>query len=66
MQTSIDTIYARFKNHVAEGRRLKLTDVDSIAQGRVWTGSDALKIGLVDRIGGINEAIASAARSSAE
>jgi len=61
MQTSIDTIYARFKDHVVNGRRLKQSDVDSIAQGRVWTGSDALKNGLVDRLGGLDLAIASAA-----
>lgn len=61
MQKSIDTIYAKFKNHVVQGRKLKQADVDSIAQGRVWTGTDALKIGLVDRIGGLSQAIASAA-----
>ena len=61
MQTSIDTIYARFKGHVAAGRKLSMADVDSIAQGRVWTGTDALKIGLVDSIGGLTRAIKSAA-----
>jgi len=61
MQNSVDTIYALFKNHVAEGRHLKPADVDSIAQGRVWTGSDAREIGLVDGLGGIERAIASAA-----
>lgn len=61
MQNSVDTIYALFKNHVAQGRHLKPADVDSIAQGRVWTGSDAHNIGLVDGLGGIDRAIASAA-----
>jgi len=61
MQNSVDTIYALFKGHVAQGRRLSPADVDSIAQGRVWTGSDALKIGLVDGLGGIDRAIHSAA-----
>lgn len=61
MQRSIDTIYAHFKAHVTEGRRLDATDVDSIAQGRVWMGSDALRIGLVDALGGLDRAITSAA-----
>ncbi|MES2702261.1 MAG: signal peptide peptidase SppA [Bacteroidota bacterium] len=62
MQRSIDTIYNNFKRHVAEGRKLKIDDVDSIAQGRVWTGTDAKAIGLVDELGGLDRAIASAAR----
>lgn len=61
MQNSVDTIYALFKNHVVQGRKLTQAEVDSIAQGRVWTGSDALGIHLVDRLGGLNTAIASAA-----
>lgn len=61
MQASVDTIYAIFKNHVVQGRKLNAADVDSIAQGRVWTGSDALRIHLVDRTGTLNDAIASAA-----
>ena len=61
MQNSVDTIYSLFKNHVATGRHLNAADVDSIAQGRVWTGTDALGIGLVDRLGGLDIAIASAA-----
>jgi protease-4 len=62
MQRSIDTIYSEFKGHVAAGRKLPAVDVDSIAQGRVWTGQDALRIGLVDAIGGLDRAIASAAK----
>jgi protease-4 len=61
MQRSIDTIYAQFKGHVAEGRKLSAEMVDSIAQGRVWTGTDALRIGLVDGLGGIERAVKSAA-----
>jgi len=61
MQNSVDTIYALFKNHVATGRRLTSADVDSISQGRVWTGTDAKEIGLVDELGGLDKAIASAA-----
>lgn len=61
MQHSVDKIYELFKGRVAAGRKLKPEDVDSIAQGRVWTGTDALKVGLVDAIGGLDRAIASAA-----
>ena len=61
MQTSVDTIYERFKNHVAVGRNLTAALVDTISQGRVWTGSDALDIGLVDGLGGLDRAISSAA-----
>jgi protease IV len=61
MQNSVDTIYALFKNHVAAGRRLSPAIVDTISQGRVWTGTDALNIGLVDGLGGLNRAITSAA-----
>ncbi len=60
MQNQVDTIYALFKGHVAEGRKLSQANVDSIAQGRVWTGTDALGIGLVDGLGGLDRAIASA------
>ena len=62
MQNSVDTVYELFKSHVSAGRHLSLADVDSIAQGRVWTGSDALGIGLVDGLGGLDRAIASAAK----
>ncbi len=61
MQNSVDTIYALFKNHVATGRKLSAPIVDSISQGRVWTGSDAMDMGLVDALGGLDRAIASAA-----
>ena len=61
MQNYIDTTYALFKGHVATGRHLKAEDVDSIAQGRVWTGRDAKGIGLVDALGGLDKAVACAA-----
>ncbi len=61
MQRSVDRVYAQFKQHVARGRGMTEYEVDSIAQGRVWTGTDALKIGLVDAIGDMNRAIESAA-----
>lgn len=60
IQASVDSIYAIFKRHVAEGRHMKQDDVDTISQGRVWTGSDAHEIGLVDGLGGLDRAIASA------
>ncbi len=62
MQNSVDTIYGIFKSRVSVGRRLSLADVDSIAQGRVWSGSRALTIGLVDGMGNLDRAIASAAK----
>ena len=61
IQNAIDTIYMQFKLHVATGRKKSIEYIDSIAQGRVWSGSRAMKIGLVDRLGGIDDAIAAAA-----
>ncbi|MFT6748932.1 MAG: protease-4 [Flavobacterium sp.] len=60
-QEGVETIYNLFVNRVASGRKMTFEQVDAIAQGRVWTGSDALKIGLVDKIGGLDEAIKEAA-----
>jgi len=57
----IERFYATFVSRVAQGRKMDFAAVDSIAQGRVWTGSDALKIGLVDKIGGMDDAIKYAA-----
>jgi protease IV len=61
-QESVDTIYHVFKSRVAEGRKLSLAMVDSIGQGRVWSGERAVQLGLVDRLGGLQEALATAAR----
>ena len=61
MQASVEKIYDRFTATVAEGRNLEVPYVDSIAQGRVWAGSDAAEIGLVDGIGTIKDAIMYAA-----
>lgn len=61
MQASIEHIYDRFVGIVAEGRGLEPDYVDSIGQGRVWTGTDALEIGLVDEIGTLEDAIGWAA-----
>ena len=62
MQASVDLIYTQFKQRVAEGRKMDTAYVDSIAQGRVWTGKRAMGIGLIDRFGGLDEAVKCAAR----
>lgn len=62
VQASVDTIYHVFKTRVAAGRRLKMDKVDSLAQGRVWTGAHAKENQLVDRIGSLQDAVESAAK----
>ena len=59
---SIEKTYATFLQRVADGRKMKTEEVDAIAQGRVWTGVDAQKLGLVDEIGGLDDAIKYAAK----
>lgn len=61
MQTSVEEIYDRFTQIVAEGRDMSVSAVDSVGQGRVWTGAQALELGLVDAIGSIDEALIHAA-----
>jgi protease-4 len=61
MQQSIENIYQDFVAKVSEGRKMTLTSVDSIGQGRVWSGTRAMKIGLVDEMGGLTDAIKGAA-----
>ena len=61
MQKHVTETYDNFITLVSETRDLRKTFVDSIAQGRVWSGTDALEIGLVDELGGIDKAIAYAA-----
>jgi protease-4 len=58
---SIERVYKTFVGHVAEGRKMTVAQVDSIAQGRVWTGTEAKRIGLVDKIGNLNDALKEAA-----
>lgn len=58
---SVDRIYKVFTEHVAEGRNMELSQVMNIAEGRVWSGSMAKQIGLVDEIGGLHAAISKAA-----
>ena len=64
IQKQVDKIYTDFLRKVSEGRRMKPELVHRYARGRVWTGSDAKKIGLVDELGGLNDAIAYAAKQA--
>lgn len=64
IQVSVDNIYDRFKTIVAEGRGMTKEQVNTIARGRVWTGRDAKEIGLVDELGGLNDAIIFAAEKA--
>ncbi len=57
VQKGVEKIYDDFISKVADGRKLTKEQVDEIGQGRVWSGKDALEIGLVDELGGLNEAI---------
>lgn len=61
MQTYVDRGYQSFLNIVSEGRKMKPDQVDSIAQGRVWLATDALKIKLVDQLGSLDDAVKKAA-----
>lgn len=62
VQTEIENTYVQFKQRVADGRKKDTADIEKIAQGRVWTGQKALSIGLIDRFGGIDDAVQCAAR----
>ncbi|MDO8999116.1 MAG: signal peptide peptidase SppA [Bacteroidota bacterium] len=64
IQSGVEKVYDVFTKRVAEGRKMSQADVDSIGQGRVWTGKDALKINLVDEIGGMDAALAYAAKKA--
>jgi len=59
---SVKDIYETFISHVAKGRNMSKKEVDAIGQGRVWTGTDALDLGLVDILGGLEDAIDIAAK----
>lgn len=61
-QKNVDKTYRTFLSRVGEGRDMPVARVDSIGQGRVWSGSDALNIGLIDKFGGLDSAVAEAAR----
>jgi protease IV len=60
IQNSVNQIYASFTQKVADGRKMSVQDVDKIGQGRVWSGTDALRIGLVDTLGSLNYAASKA------
>lgn len=64
IQDEVDFIYDEFLQRVADGRGMTKEQVNVIARGRVWTGRDALKIGLVDELGGLKDAIAYAAKEA--
>jgi protease IV len=61
LQRSTDQVYAAFLDNVARGRRQNVAQVDSVAQGRVWTGSQAVDLGLADVLGGLDTAVEIAA-----
>jgi protease IV len=62
LQASVDHAYAQFLRRVADGRKKSVEDIDKIAQGRVWAGLDAQRIGLVDHLGGLKDATDAAAK----
>ena len=62
LQLSVDNAYAVFLRRVGDGRKKTVEEVDKIAQGRVWAGSDAQRLGLVDHLGGLSDAVEAAAK----
>jgi protease-4 len=62
LQSSVDHAYDEFLHRVGEGRKKSAEDIDKIAQGRVWAGVDAQRIGLVDHLGGLKDATDAAAK----
>lgn len=62
MQQYVNRGYQLFRKRVADGRRLPVDSVEKIAQGRVWLGADAIGLKLVDQLGGLNDAVAKAAK----
>jgi len=56
-QTIVDSVYTTFVKRVDRGRELNFDQIDAIGQGRIWTGTDALEIGLIDKLGGLNDAV---------
>ncbi len=62
LQMGVEHTYTRFVQRVAKARKLSIADVDALAQGRVWTGAEAKARGLVDSLGGLEQAVAAAAR----
>lgn len=64
IQKEVDLIYSQFLGRVSEGRGMDVSKVNAIARGRVWTGVDAKRIGLVDELGGIKNAVSYAAKQA--
>jgi protease-4 len=64
IQEEVDQIYDLFLSRVSEGRKMSKEKVNVIARGRVWTGTDAVRIGLVDELGGLRDAIEFAAKEA--
>ena len=64
IQEEVENIYDDFISKVAEGRKMSKAQVDSIGQGRVWSGADAMRIGLIDEFGGLEKAIEIAAKKA--
>jgi protease-4 len=62
LQASVDHAYQQFLKRVADGRKKTVEEIDKIAQGRVWAGADAQRIGLVDHLGGLKDASDAAAK----
>ncbi len=62
VQHSVERVYSDFISKVAAGRNKSIAEIDSMGQGRVWSGVDALKLGLIDEIGGLDKAIEAAAK----
>lgn len=60
MERGVEATYQRFKERVASGRNLSAEEVEEVARGRVWSGASALRVGLVDELGGLSEAVARA------
>lgn len=61
-QMGVDDVYREFIKHVSAGRNMEPARADQLAQGRVWSGADAYRLGLVDELGGLSEAVAAAAK----
>jgi protease-4 len=64
MQGFVDDVYDKFLKLVADSRKLKVEQVSPIAGGRVWSGAQALKLGLVDKIGGLDDALAAVVKEA--
>ena len=62
IQSSVDDIYEKFVNKVSDNRSMRYEEVHAVAKGRIWSGEKAIKLGLVDKIGGLEDALDSASK----